>query len=271
MKKYKTVLSIAGSDSGGGAGIQADLKTFSSLGCYGSTVVTALTAQNTTGVQSVYEVPVAFVEKQIDAVLTDIGADAVKIGMLWSDELIESVAGIIKKYGLKNIVVDPVMSSQSGHSLVKDNIAAALMKHLLPLATVFTPNLPEAEKLLGYPVCKLRDMETAAQGFVDAGCDNVLIKGGHLDGGECVDVYLSSRSKELILFRGRRIDTVNNHGTGCTLSSAIAACLAKGDTPEKAVAKSKKYITNALNAGADYSVGKGSGPVLHFFENASRF
>ena len=271
MKKYKRVLSIAGSDSGGGAGIQADLKTFSSLACYGSTVVTALTAQNTTGVKAVFEVPVSFVEKQIDAVIQDIGADAVKIGMLWSGELIEAVAVIIKKYDLKNIVVDPVMASQSGDSLVKDDIASALMKHLLPIATVFTPNLPEAEKMLGYNICKLRDMERAAHDFTDAGCEHVLIKGGHLDGDECVDVYLSSHKKDCVFFRERRINTVNNHGTGCTLSSAIAACLAKGHSPDNAVAKAKKYITSALSAGADFKIGKGSGPVLHFYENTSLF
>ncbi len=264
MKKYKKVLSIAGSDSGGGAGIQADLKTFSSLSCYGTTVITALTAQNTTGVKGVFEVPVEFVEKQVEAVLTDIGTDAVKIGMLWSGELIESVAVLLKKYKLKNVVIDPVMVAQSGDSLVKDDAIDAYKKHLIPLATVFTPNLSEASALLGYELIKLRDMEKAAKDFSVFGCENVLIKGGHLPGDECVDVLYSTIKKERTFLKERRISTKNNHGTGCTLSSAIAAYLAKGYSVEKAVGYSKQYITKALNAGAAYELGHGAAPPLHF-------
>lgn len=267
MKEYKKVLSIAGSDSGAGAGIQADLKTFSSLSCYGTTVITALTAQNTTGVHGVFEVPVEFVEKQIEAVMTDIGTDAVKIGMLWSGELIESIAGLLKKYQLQNVVVDPVMVAQSGDSLVKDDAIDAYKEHLIPLATVFTPNLTEAAALLGYELVKLRDMEKAAKDFAVFGCENVLIKGGHLKGDECIDVFYSTVKKERTFFKERRINTKNNHGTGCTLSSAIAAYLAKGYSVEKAVGYAKKYITKALHAGAGYKIGKGAGALQHFPDN----
>lgn len=264
MKQYKRVLSIAGSDSGGGAGIQADLKTFSALSCYGTTVITALTAQNTTGVTGVHEVPVDFVEKQVEAVLTDIGTDAVKIGMLWSGELIKSVAALIEKFKLKNVVVDPVMVAQSGDSLVQKDAIGAFTKYLIPLATVFTPNLAEAAALLGYELVKLRDMEKAAKDFAEFGCENILIKGGHLKGEDCVDVFYSTAKKERLFLKERRINTKNNHGTGCSLSSAIAAYLAKGYSVEKAVGYSKQYITKALHAGAGYQLGEGAGPPLHF-------
>lgn len=264
MKKYKKVLSIAGSDSCGGAGVQADLKTFSSLSCYGATVITALTAQNTTGVKDVWEVPVEFVEKQIETVLDDIEIDAVKTGMLWSGELIERVAVLLKKYQVKNVVVDPVMVAQSGDSLVKGDVIDAYKKYLAPLTTVFTPNLPEASSFLGYELVKLRDMEKAAKEFALFGCENVLIKGGHLVGDDCVDVLYSTSKQERTFFKERRINTNNNHGTGCTLSSAIAAYLAKGYSVERAIGYSKQYITKALNAGAVYELGKGAGVPLHF-------
>lgn len=265
MKQYKKVLSIAGSDSGGGAGIQADLKTVSALSCYGATVITALTAQNTTGVSEVHEVPVPFVISQAEAVLDDIGADAIKIGMLWSPEMIAAVGELIKRYDVKNVVFDPVMVAQSGDSLVKGNIEDAMKEHLLPLSTVFTPNLPEAERFLGAGIHKLRDMEKAAFEFIELGCSHVLVKGGHLEGDESVDVFLSKGDRKPCLLKERRIQTVNNHGTGCTLSSAIAAFLARGYSPEKAVGKAKEYITKALHAGAEYKIGSGSGPVKHFF------
>lgn len=264
MKKYKKVLSIAGSDSCGGAGVQADLKTISSLSCYGTTVITALTAQNTTGVKEIMAVPVGFVEKQIETVLDDIEVDAVKTGMLWSAEMIECIASLMRKYQVKNLVVDPVMVAQSGDSLAREDVIGAYREYLAPISAVFTPNLSEAAAFLDYEPVKLRDMEKAAQELAQLGCKNVLIKGGHLAGDECVDVLYSSVKQERIFFKERRINTKNNHGTGCTLSSAIAAHLAKGYSVEKAVGKAKQYITRALHAGAAYELGKGAGVPLHF-------
>lgn len=265
MKHYTRVLTIAGSDSGGGAGIQADLKTFSALGCYGMSVITAVTAQNSLGVSDVMPVSVDNVEKQIDAVLSDIGADAVKIGMLWSVELIHSVAEMLKRYSPRVVVLDPVMIAQSGDRLLQREAEEAVLEYLVPYATVFTPNIPEASILSGRAIETDDDMKRAAVEFSEKGCDSVLIKGGHASGHECSDMLYLAGKDTIIYHRSERIDTVNNHGTGCTLSSAIAAFLAKGHSIETAVEKSKNYITGALKAGADYSIGRGHGPVHHFF------
>jgi hydroxymethylpyrimidine/phosphomethylpyrimidine kinase len=263
LKKYFRVLTIAGSDSGGGAGIQADLKTFAANGCYGASVITALTAQNTCGVSAIHAVPIAFVRAQMDAVLSDIGCDAVKIGMLFSPELIREVAEGLKRYGAARIVLDPVMVAQSGDRLLQDEAVGALEEWLLPLATIVTPNLPEASVLLGRDVDTAGAAGEAARQLVAMGCANVLVKGGHLEGSDCDDVLWLGDEERLVRLAGKRIATVNNHGTGCTLSSAIAAFLARGADIEEAVRRAKEYIIGAIAAGAGYRLGRGHGPVHH--------
>jgi hydroxymethylpyrimidine/phosphomethylpyrimidine kinase len=263
--KYYRVLTIAGSDSGGGAGIQADLKTFSALGCYGMSVITALTAQNTTGVRAIHPVPPNFVEEQLEAVLTDMGAEAVKIGMLYSGELVRAVARQLVKHHVRNIVVDPVMVAQSGDSLLEDEAVSALKEVLFPLATVVTPNLLEASILVGRDIRTLDDMDLSARDLGASGTPSVLIKGGHLSGKESTDLLYLPTGNRTVIFKVERIDTQNNHGTGCTLSSAIASFLARGEPLEEAVSRAKDYLTGALRAGAAFRLGKGHGPVHHFF------
>ena len=268
QKRYSRVLTIAGSDSGGGAGIQADLKTISANDCYGMSVITALTAQNTVGVTGIHPVPVSFVVQQLEAVLSDIGADAIKIGMLFSPELIEAIGEQLRSFACKNIVLDPVMVAQSGDRLIKDDAIAALKTVLIPMADLITPNLPEASVLLGREITDYGELEQAAIELNDLGCANVLIKGGHLDADEDCDdlLYLGNEGNTLKL-PVKRVETRNNHGTGCTLSSAIAAGLAKGVSMEQAVREAKAYITGAISAGASYKIGKGHGPVHHFFRS----
>lgn len=269
-KTYYRALTIAGSDSGGGAGIQADLKSFSANGCYGMSVITALTAQNTVGVNAIHAVPVDFVRSQIQAVLSDIGTDAVKIGMLFSPELIEAVAEELRSFNVKNIVLDPVMIAQSGDKLLQDEAIDALKKELIPLADIITPNLPEASVLLGREIDTLDMLDDAARDLCHLGCTNVLIKGGHLTGGASDDCLYLGQKDEMIFFPAERVATRNNHGTGCTLSSAIAAGIAKGAGAEQAVKEAKEYIHNAISAGAPYAIGKGHGPVHHFYRFFNR-
>ena len=266
QKKYCRVLTVAGSDSGGGAGIQADLKTISANGCYGMTVITALTAQNTVGVTAIHPVPTHFVEQQMEAVLTDIGTDAVKIGMLFSPELIKCVADQLRSFNIKNIVLDPVMVATSGDKLLLDDAIEALKEQLLPLADIITPNLPEAEVLLGREIKSPADLEQAAEELAGLGCSNILIKGGHLQDEESDDLLYLGDEKRSVVLPGRRIVTNNTHGTGCTLSSAIASYLARGKEIEEAVRLAKEYITGAIIAGADYQIGHGHGPVHHFYK-----
>jgi hydroxymethylpyrimidine/phosphomethylpyrimidine kinase len=263
-KRYRPVLAIAGSDSGGGAGIQADIKTISALGGYAMTAVTALTAQNTTGVTGIHPVPVEFAAAQIDAVLSDIGADAVKIGMLYSAELIETVASALQRHGAANIVLDPVMVAQSGDRLLQDDAVEALRSELVPLATVLTPNLPEAEVLLARTISGREQMEEAARSLAKLGCQSVLLKGGHGESGRSDDLLFLGEEGRLLWLETERIDTKNTHGTGCTLSSAVAALLAAGQGIEEAVRQAKAYITEAIRAGAAYHIGAGHGPVNHF-------
>jgi hydroxymethylpyrimidine/phosphomethylpyrimidine kinase len=265
-KKYRRVLTIAGSDSGGGAGIQADLKTFAANGCYGFSVLTALTAQNTQGVTAIHAVPANFVEAQMDAVLTDIGADAIKIGMLFSAELIEVVARRLKKHGTSNVVLDPVMVAQSGDKLLQDNAIAAIKEHLIPLADIITPNVPEAEVFLGRKIDDTSCMAEAARDLARFGCQSVLVKGGHLAENCSTDFLYMTPKNRLIEYTAEQVDTINNHGTGCTLSSAIAAQLAHGYDIQTAVGKAKDYITAAIKTGAHYVLGKGNGPVHHFYK-----
>ena len=265
QKIYHRVLTIAGSDSGGGAGIQADLKTIAANGCYGLSVITALTAQNTLGVSGIHPVPLDFVTAQMDAVLSDIGADAVKIGMLFSPELIRTVAQGLVRHGVRTIVLDPVMIAQSGDRLLQDEAIDALKTELIPLATIITPNTPEASALLGREITTAEAVSEAARELMTLGCANVLIKGGHLESGDsddCLDLGAEDRA---VILSGKRIPTRNNHGTGCTLSSAIASGLAKGQTVETAVRQAKDYITQAIEGGAEYTLGQGHGPVHHFF------
>nr|VFK39238.1 MAG: hydroxymethylpyrimidine/phosphomethylpyrimidine kinase [Candidatus Kentron sp. SD]VFK44085.1 MAG: hydroxymethylpyrimidine/phosphomethylpyrimidine kinase [Candidatus Kentron sp. SD] len=266
-RAYRRVLAIAGSDSGGGAGIQADLKTFSALGCYGMSVITALTAQNTRGVTGIQAVPPGFVSEQISAVFTDMGADAVKIGMLYSPELVKAIADELRTHGAKNIVLDTVMAAQSGGGgLSRRGAMEAIKRRLMPLAEVVTPNIPEAEILLGRALNSAEDMRRGAMELARYGSRNVLLKGGHAGGSECVDfLYLADENRIKALW-GERVDTRNDHGTGCTLSSAIAAYLARGHNVETAVEKAKIYISRALRAGAEYRLGQGRGPMHHFFE-----
>ncbi|MDY0150052.1 MAG: bifunctional hydroxymethylpyrimidine kinase/phosphomethylpyrimidine kinase [Kiritimatiellia bacterium] len=264
-KIYRRVLTIAGSDSGGGAGIQADLKTFAANGCYGMSVITALTAQNTLGVSGIHPVPVAFVEQQLDAVLGDIGADAVKIGMLFSVELIAAVARKLRDYDAQRIVLDPVMVAKGGDRLLQEDAIAALKEHLFPLAEVITPNLPEAEDLLGRTISGRAEMLAAGRDLVQWGPRYVLVKGGHADGHNSEDVLVASAGGEGTWFGAARVATQNTHGTGCTLSSAIAAQLAQGLSVPDAVDKARDYIQQAIRAGAAYRLGQGHGPVHHFW------
>ena len=264
MKTYYRALTIAGSDSGGGAGVQADLKTFSALGVFGMSAITALTAQNTHSVTGIFPVPPAFIGEQIDAVMDDIGTNAVKIGMLHSPEVIEIVAQKLKKWKCPNVVLDPVMISKSGDKLLQDDAVAALTKHLLPLATVITPNLPEASVLLKKTIDIQEKMADAAAALADLGAANVLVKGGHLTSGPGIDLLYEAASGQTTRYTEDRVETKNSHGTGCTLSSAIAAGLARGLDLKAAVAQAKAYITGALKAGADIRTGSGHGPVHHF-------
>ncbi len=267
MKSYCKVLTIAGSDSGAGAGIQADLKTFAALECYGMSVITAVTAQNTQSVTGVHPVPIEFVSLQLDAVLQDMAADAVKIGMLHSTPVINSVAEKLLSYHCSNIVVDPVMAASSGDELLRENGLKALTSHLFPLATLITPNLPEASILLGREVVERQQMADACRDLSRLGGGSVLLKGGHLGRhgtGGCVDMLYDSGTGSLVEFTGDWVETPNSHGTGCTLSSAIAAFLAKGLALADAVGRAKNYVSRALQAGAGIELGNGHGPVHHF-------
>jgi hydroxymethylpyrimidine/phosphomethylpyrimidine kinase len=266
FRQYRKVLTIAGSDSGGGAGIQADLKTFSAIGCYGMSVITALTAQNTRGVYGIHAVPPAFAVQQIDAVFSDMGADAVKIGMLYSAELIQAVAAALEKHSARKIVLDPVMVAQSGDKLLQDDAIEAIKTHLMPLADVVTPNIPEASALCGRPLKQWSDIEGAAEALAQHGSRSILIKGGHGDQNKSTDLLLLARENRFVRLTADRIATNNNHGTGCTLSSAIASFLARGKNIETAVQKAKTFMNHAIAAGAAYKLGHGHGPVHHFFQ-----
>lgn len=260
--RYARVLTIAGSDSGGGAGIQADLKTFAALGCYGMTAITALTAQNTVGVQGIHAVPPAFLRSQLQSVIEDIGVDAVKIGMLHEPGVVEVVAWAIQHYQLPRVVLDPVMVATSGDRLIADATVRVLVDQLFPLATVITPNLDEASLLLGRPIAAVSDLSGAAQALLSQGARAVLLKGGHLPGDQVVDVLARPGHVDVVL-SSARMASRNTHGTGCTLSSAIAAHLALGEPLERAVRAAREYILGAIQAGAGVQVGHGHGPLNH--------
>ncbi|SFM66070.1 bifunctional hydroxymethylpyrimidine kinase/phosphomethylpyrimidine kinase [Variovorax sp. OV329] len=262
--RYARVLTIAGSDSGGGAGIQADLKTFAALGCFGMSAITALTAQNTLGVSGIHGVPAAFLKAQIQAVVEDIGVDAVKLGMLHAPDIVEVVAWAIDHYKLPNVVLDPVMVATSGDRLIAEETVAGLVRELFPRAVVVTPNLDEAALLVGHPIEAAHALDSAAAELLALGARAVLLKGGHLPGDEVVDLLVQRDGRSLRL-ASERIASRNLHGTGCTLSSAIAAHLALGAGLPEAVASARDYVIGAMRAGAQVRVGQGHGPLNHGF------
>lgn len=256
------VLTIAGSDSGGGAGIQADLKTFTALKVYGMSVITSITAQNTQHVLGIQDLPPAMVGKQFDAVAKDIGIDTAKTGMLSSSQLIEVVARKIKQYKVEKLVVDPVMCAKSGDALLKPEARKALIQKIIPLALVITPNIPEAESLTGLEINNTEDMKKAASAIHLQGPRNVLIKGGHSNDGRSMDLLFDGQ--KFHFFVGKRYVTKNTHGTGCTLSAAIAAYLALGSAVPNAVRLAKNYVTGAISQ--SFSLGSGHGPLNHFWD-----
>ena len=264
--RYKRVLTIAGSDSGGGAGIQADIKTISACGCYAMSAVTAITVQNTLGVNGVYPIPTNVIEEQIEAVVSDIGVDAVKIGMLHSSEVILGVMRVLAKHNITNIVLDPVMVSTSGHILMQDEAIETLKRELLTYARVITPNIPEAEIILGKKINKQSDLPVYAKELSNNGKVSVLLKAGHMDGSELIDIFYNAETDEIIELKSTRLYTKNTHGTGCTLSSAVAAYLAQGLSLNESVISAKNYINSAIINGAEYEIGEGHGPVHHFWK-----
>ena len=268
MFRYPVALTIAGSDSGGGAGIQADLKTFSALGVFGTSAITSVTAQNTQGVRGIQAISPEILEGQINAVFEDLTVDAVKIGMLHNPEAARIVAASIKRFSPAKIILDPVMISTSGNKLIEDETVEVIVNELFHCVTLITPNIDEAAFLSGMPIRNEKEMGIAAQKLLALGCRSVLMKGGHLEGKEMVDILFTHNAPPLRLFVPT-IQTQNTHGTGCTLSSAITAYMALGKNLPDAVRAAKDYITAALNAGADVKIGHGHGPLNHFFDPVS--
>lgn len=260
MKRVYKALTIAGSDSGAGAGIQADLKTFAAFGVYGTSVITAITAQNTVGVTQIMELSPDLVAAQIDAVIQDIGTHALKTGMLANSAIIEIVSGKIREYRLENIVVDPVMVAKGGDLLLRQEAIETLRSRLIPLATIVTPNLPEAAQLTGIQGTKTKEIKEAAKRIIAMGARSVVIKGGHRKGPATDLFYDGEKFHEL---SAPRVRTLHTHGTGCTFSAAIAANLAKGEELEKAVILAKRYISQAIRRG--FAIGSGHSPVHHFY------
>ncbi len=272
MTSPTRILSIAGSDSGGGAGIQADLKTIAALGCYGMTAITALTAQNTQGVTAIHAPPAAFLAQQLDAVFQDIGADAVKIGMLHSPEIVRVVASALNTYRPEFVVLDPVMVATSGDALITQDCQQAIIDELFPLATIVTPNLDELSLLIGSAVTRPDQFLSAADALLSMGARSVLVKGGHLVSETLIDLLVEPKNastqdtERITEIRSQKILTRNLHGTGCTLSSAIACFLGLGYPLRAAVRGAHDYINAAIRAGAELSIGQGHGPVNHSFE-----
>ena len=265
--KYIATLTIAGSDCSGGAGIQADIKTMSALGCYAASAITAITVQNTLGVTAVHAVPPEIVAGQIKAVMDDIEPKAIKIGMVNDAETIFAIAETLKAYSLPHLVVDPIMVATSGSRLMQDDALDVFCRELLPLATLLTPNVPEAEVLSGIKITDKGSMDKAARRVLQLGCNNLLIKGGHL-AGQKVDRLYGDVDCEYV---AENVVTRNTHGTGCSLSSAITTFLAQGFSTDEAIGKAKEWLTEALKAGADVEIGHGHGPVNHFFNPKSLF
>lgn len=264
-KKYPCIVSIAGSDCSGGAGIQADIKTISALGGYAATVITALTAQNTMGVSGIYPVPSAFVTQQIQAVMEDIYPSSMKIGMINHVEIVESIAQAINQYQPQHVVLDPVMVSTSGCKLISDEAITAITRQLIPITEIITPNLSETEILTGIHAHNQETMCQAAKILLSQGCKAALIKGGHLEGNRMCDLLLTQESETPYLFEAPKVESKNTHGTGCSLSSAIATFLALEYPLPIAVEKAKEYVYQGIMAGKDVQIGNGHGPLNHFF------
>ncbi len=267
MKTYHKVLAIAGTDSGGGAGIPADIKTISACGCYAECVITAVTVQNTLGVSGVHDIPADVIENQARAVLSDMGADAIKIGMLSETATVKAVAKVIRETEHKiPSVLDTVMVSTSGHPLLKPEAITALREELMPEVQIITPNIPEAEVLLGKKVTSADQLPDCARELSKIAGNSVLLKSGHIENSdELTDVFYNADNGRISRYPGRKIESRNTHGTGCTMSSAMASFLAMGATMEEAVSEAKKYLQKAIEAGADYQIGNGHGPVKHFW------
>ncbi len=265
MKKYPCILSIAGSDCSGGAGIQADLKAISALGGYAATAITAITVQNTLGVRAIHPIPPVYVRGQIEAVMEDIRPDAVKIGMINDVEIVKVIASCLRKYQPHFVVFDPVMISTSGHRLIEEDAINALTQELMPLSSLITPNLSEAEVLTGHRMDNVEKMKIAAPELLKYGCGAALLKGGHLEGGKMCDVLQIAGEEKPHLFVSDKIESKNTHGTGCTLSSAIATFLALGYDMPQAVEHAKAYVTGGIHAGKDIHIGEGHGPLNHFY------
>lgn len=272
MKKYPTVLSIAGSDSIGGAGIQADIKTCCSIGAYAMTAITALTAQNTKGVKRVLATPADMLRAQLNAIITDVKPDAIKIGMIPNEECAAVIADFLEKYLPTNVVVDPVMVATSGDSLSSSKSIKVLKERILPFATIVTPNLPETQELTGISIFQRGDMTAAAEKIIeDFGCNAVLIKGGHFeDKQKLLTDFFLTHDRLCIPFVHQRIDTINTHGTGCSLSSAIASFLARGQILKYAVKDALRWEYRAILRGAIYKFGKGHGPLNHIFKTIGK-
>lgn len=268
-KKYRTVLTIANSDSGGGSGLQADIKTISSLGCYATSVITAITAQNTIGISAIHPVPVDIIEKQVTAVLQDIGAHAIKIGMLYSTEIVKTVHKILKKYLPQNIVFDPAIIDTNGNIQQEEKMIKTLKNELIPDTDIFTPNLHEAEILLNKKINNVDEMIDSAKELLEFGCQAVLIKGGHIKSEIVYDVYTDAIKQNVLIFRNKKINTNNTNGASCTLSSAIASYLALGNSLPKAVKYANRYTHEAIKHGKEFKIGKGKGPVNHFFNQVN--
>jgi len=262
--RYPSVLTIAGSDSGGGAGIQADLKTFSALGCYGTSAITAITVQNTLGVTGIHSIPADIVQGQIKAVMDDINPSAIKIGMVHSTALAVAISDTLRAYKNTPVVFDPVMVATSGDKLIKDDTVSVLKTVMFPLMTLITPNLEEAEILVQQKITSVEEMRAAAKSLLQTGCSAVLLKGGHLKGEQVYDVYVNKNGDEKI-YESAYIQSENVHGTGCTLSSAIAAYLSLHCNLDEAISKARVYIYQAILHGREVKTGHGHGPLNHFF------
>ncbi|MCQ2182401.1 MAG: bifunctional hydroxymethylpyrimidine kinase/phosphomethylpyrimidine kinase [Bacteroidales bacterium] len=268
MKRYPRVLTIAGSDSGGGAGIQADIKAISATGSYAASAITAVTVQNTLGVEAVHPVPVDIIKAQISSVLSDIGADAVKIGMLHSGDVVTAVAEMLDKFGIRNVILDPVMVSTSGHRLIEESAVEVLSKVLVPRSRVITPNVPEAEMLSGMKITSRADLPGVARELSSraGGRVSVLMKAGHLTGESLTDIFYNAEEDRFVEMESCRVDTPNTHGTGCTMSSAFASFMAQGYSLDDAARNAKEYMIGAIISGAGYEIGHGHGPVDHFWK-----
>ena len=266
MKKYKypSVLTIAGFDGSGGAGIQADIKAISALGCYATSVLTALPVQNTKGVRKIYPIPVEAVADQLEAILDDVFPDAIKIGMVHTPELVETIVQTLGKYSRIPIVFDPVMVATSGHRLIEEETIETIVEKLFPIATVITPNMDEAAILAKMEVKTLEDMQIAGERIKELGCNNILMKGGHQETPKITSLFLD-QANQYHAFEVTKYETNNTHGSGCTLSSAIASYIAQGKSLYDAVDLSQQYVHNAIYCGKDVQTGKGNGPLNHFF------